>query len=287
MPKLIQTNETDVGLWLIPRDANGDTIGEVPYNDPLLAVRWRHVDSAGWNSIPLVSGGPTYFPGGWQYLGGGVHQLWLPDAAIHRGGSSLIELAYGANPPQFDTVDAVIPPPAGDGVIVAIPRMVATQLNPGQASFSMQQLVQRNATQVRLFRGTRWALVIEDVGEIDETSSIYFTLKAGELAGTPDTAAMVQIVQPISGGGASGLIRLDGVPAANAADGSIAYQSYTVNGIERQRVLIILEDRASAAIWPGSYNYDIKHVGTESPGTTVLDYGRLEVMAEVTNAVSG
>ena len=285
MPRILQTDATEIIQPVLPRDAAGQPIGAIAWNDPDLSVQWRSSASGSWQSITLAPGTVgVWSPGGWVHIGDGVHLLGIPAAAIVPGDSTLIRVAYGSHPPQFDSIDAVIAPPVdvGNGITLAIPRMVVAPLNPGVAAFSMERIASLNATQIRLFRGTQWALVIRDVGDIDPSNTLYFTLKDGDLAYTPDTGAIAQIALPL-GGGSGGLIRLNGSPAPNTSWGSLAYETYVDGGVEKKQVVIILDDTATAEIMPATYRYDVKSVGE---ATTVLDYGRLEVMAEATRATS-
>lgn len=112
MPRTIQSDTTEIIQPVLPRDAAGQPIGPIAWNDPDLSVQWRSSASGSWQSITLAPGTVgVWSPGGWVHIGDGVHLLGIPAAAIVPGDSTLVRVAYDPHPPQFDAIDAVVPPP--------------------------------------------------------------------------------------------------------------------------------------------------------------------------------
>ena len=109
MPRPVARNAASLILRLILRDAAGAPIVGVLHSNVLLVVRYRRPADTAWQTITLVAAtAGTFTASGWVGLGGGWYELGLPDAAIVAGQRTDIEITYDDNPPQADSIDAVI-----------------------------------------------------------------------------------------------------------------------------------------------------------------------------------
>lgn len=102
-------------------DDAGDPITAVAYNDASLEVAVRAQSAATWTVLTLVDGTlGSYLANSWKADpdGDGLHQLCLPNSVVVAGTATNIRVTYGANPPQYDTVEAVLINPASINVMV-------------------------------------------------------------------------------------------------------------------------------------------------------------------------
>lgn len=95
-------------------DDAGDPITAVAYNDASLEVAVRAQSAATWTVLTLVDGTlGSYLANSWKADpdGDGLHQLCLPNSVVVAGTATNIRVTYGANSPQYDTVEAVLVDP--------------------------------------------------------------------------------------------------------------------------------------------------------------------------------
>lgn len=106
---LIPRNASSLPLRVRLVDNDDDPLPNLAYDNADLVVRYRRPTDTAWQTIELVAGtAGTYTENGWVGIGGGWHELGLPDAAIVPGGRTDLEIVYAANPPQADAIDAVL-----------------------------------------------------------------------------------------------------------------------------------------------------------------------------------
>lgn len=153
-----------------------------------------------------------------------------------------------------------------DRVTVAVPRVIAESV-----AFSMGDVQQ--------YRGTQWAITLNDVGAFSSSTAIYFTLKSGDV---PDAESLLQVRLSLDASESSGLIVLNKAEAATPADASITYEDYTDGADTLKRIVLTVNGTASATIKTGTYDYDFKIVGDIDK---VLEQAKLRVQADVTRAV--
>lgn len=129
MPRTVSRSAINLILTLVPRDSAGEPLGAIAYDDEDLAIEWLSSDSSDWQAITLASGTVgEWVSGGWVHVGDGVHQLGLPNGAVSIGDRTVIRLTYGANPAQFDAIDAVIADVVDEAAAAAIAAAVASEL---------------------------------------------------------------------------------------------------------------------------------------------------------------
>jgi hypothetical protein len=276
-------DRTAASLNLIVRlaDVADAPVTGVAFNNGSLQVAWRSSESSAWQIVTLVAGTlGDYTENGWVEIGGGLYQFGLTDDAIVAGDRTTLRVVYASNPPQFDAIDAVVYPltPA-DRVVVAIPRLVSQSTLGG-----IPQLRRADEDQpgsLTFYRGTQWAMVLQDVGVLPAENEVYMTLKSGDLVTTLDTAAILQIKVDLTDETAT-LVRLNGAsPDSGLLDKfTMVYESYEDGGT-KHRVVITIEDDITSLMVPASYAYDLKSVGDPS---TLLDTGSIEVLPDTTRA---
>lgn len=155
---------------------------------------------------------------------------------------------------------------SGGTVVVTIPEIIAANV----ADESTEDLVR--------YRGTLWTITIEALAEIPD--KCYFTLKRG---GEPDARAAAQILKTDPADNANdGLKVLMGATAANAAQGSITYSSYSTTGGTRYRATASIAAVASVRFPVASYRFDFKDVATGQ----LLGEGTVNVIDPVTLATA-
>lgn len=282
MSRTVDRDATDLILTIRLADIADTPITGLAHNAAGLEVAWLNSASTAWTVVTLVAGTVgTFTERGWVAIGNGIYQFCLPNAAIAAGDRTMVRVTYGSNPPRYDSVDAVMYPltPA-DRVIVAVPRLVAQSTLGGIPQLRRVDVDQPG--ELTFYRGTQWAMVLEDVGVLPEANEVYMTLKSGDLATTLDTAAILQIKVDLTDDEIT-LVRLNGAaPDSGLLDKfDMVYESYDDDGTERWRVVITIEDEITALMIPGSYSYDLKSVGDPS---TLLDIGTIEVAADATRA---
>jgi hypothetical protein len=119
MPRLLDRTAENVILTLIVRDANGSPVPNLAFNAAGLAAHYRASAGTTWTAITLAAAtAGTWTEGGWVHLGDGVYQLGLPNDAIVPGDRTTIRLTYGANPKQYDSIDAVLSQSLRPSVVV-------------------------------------------------------------------------------------------------------------------------------------------------------------------------
>src|SRR5690606_28016224 len=95
-----------------------------------------------------------------------------------------------------------------------------------------QSLSTTSAAVVR-YRGTRWAVTINDVGNLVGVSKIYMTFKRRDEA---DANAVLQLLLSIPGAEGDGLQRLNGAVTTKSL-GSIEVQDYTEDDTAKKRII--------------------------------------------------
>lgn len=106
---LVSRTASSLNLRVRLVDNDDDPLPNIAYNNADLTVRYRRPTDTSWQTITLVAGTPgSWTANGWIGIGGGWHELGLPDAAIVPGGRTELEIVYAANRPQADAIDAVL-----------------------------------------------------------------------------------------------------------------------------------------------------------------------------------
>jgi hypothetical protein len=112
MPRPIARTASSVVLRFRLRDDDGNLLPSIAWNDSDLTVRYLRQSDTSWQTVTTVSkAAAVYVSGGWFNRGGGWYELGLPAAAIVPGERTDIEVTYGANQPQGDSIDAIIVSP--------------------------------------------------------------------------------------------------------------------------------------------------------------------------------
>lgn len=106
---LVRTNETNLMPAIAVRDNDRVLIPGILFGDVDLEVAYKLSSSAGWVVLTLVDGTiGTYLASSWKQIESGIYQVGLPDSAVEAGKETLLRVTYGANLPQYDTIEARI-----------------------------------------------------------------------------------------------------------------------------------------------------------------------------------
>lgn len=148
MPRLLPKTAVNVILRVKLLTDGGSPIVDLAHDAAGLIVRYRRQTDTTWQTITLVAGAAAvYGPSHWIGIGGGWHELGLPIAAIVAGQRTEIEIVFGSNQPQADSIDAVLG--LSDAEITAVADEVADQLRASADQFfSSDQLAQTREIRV-------------------------------------------------------------------------------------------------------------------------------------------
>lgn len=122
---LVPTNAASLITTVRLIDDAGDPITAVAYDDISLEVAVRAQSAATWTVLTLVDGTlGSYLASSWKADpdGDGLHQLCLPNSVVVAGTATNVRVTYGANAPQYDTIEARLPINGGtisEAVVVA------------------------------------------------------------------------------------------------------------------------------------------------------------------------
>ena len=189
MPRNVASDATSVLLTLIPRDASGAPIPDIAHDDEDLAVHWRSSVSDDWVSIDLIAGTEgEWVSRGWVHIGEGVYQLSLPNAAVVAGDRTTIRLTYGTEPPQYDSIDAVIPAIDNDAIaaLVIAGFSASSVLLSELGRFATQSEINiRQGDDYLAAKGTAYEKTITLAGYDFNAAGLTVRFGAGTTPGTP------------------------------------------------------------------------------------------------------
>lgn len=192
---LVSRTASSLNLRVRLVDNDDDPLPNIAYNNADLTVRYRRPTDTSWQTITLVAGTPgSWTANGWIGIGGGWHELGLPDAAIVPGGRTELEIVYAANRPQADAIDAVLG--LADDEAETIAESVAEQV---LDAFAASQLLLTDlgrfvtASEINLrqgddylaSKGTAWEKTITLAGYDFTTVGLTVRFGAGNIAGQP------------------------------------------------------------------------------------------------------
>ncbi len=136
---LVSRTAASLNLRIHLRDDDDDPLPNIAFNNADLVVRYRRPTDTAWQTITLVAGtAGSYTERGWIGIGGGWHELGLPDAAIVPGERTDLEVTYATNKPQADAVDAVL------GLSTAETTAIATAVGNNIRTASYTLLINRD-----------------------------------------------------------------------------------------------------------------------------------------------
>lgn len=138
---LFAANSTSLIQRVLLTDDNGDPITGVAFDSGSLALSYNLQAVGAWVTPTLVDGTlGVYLANSWKEIGGGIYQWCPPNAVVAANTSTLVRAVYGANDPQYDTIEARLPAVSAAG---------AVELDSGAtgdtSSFSGSALAQINA----------------------------------------------------------------------------------------------------------------------------------------------
>lgn len=117
---LFATNASSLIQTVLLIDSNSDPITGVAHNDADLAVSYKLQTSGSWVTPSLVDGTlGTYLANSWKEIGAGIYQWCPPNAVIVANTNTLVRVVYGANAPQYDTIEARLPDVSATGIVTA------------------------------------------------------------------------------------------------------------------------------------------------------------------------
>lgn len=107
---LFSTNSASLIQRVLLIDDAGDPITGVAFNSGSLAISYNLQTVGAWVTPVLVDGTlGTYLENSWKEIGGGVYQWCPPNAVVVANTNTLVRAVYGANDPQYDTIEARLP----------------------------------------------------------------------------------------------------------------------------------------------------------------------------------
>jgi len=122
---LFPTDSTSLILRLELLDNSSRAITNVPFDDADLAISYLLESGTDWVTPALVAGTiGTYIENSWVEIGQGIFQWCPPSAAVVAGTKTLVRAVYGANDPQFDSIEAVLGTSQGTGSVTVVRSIV-------------------------------------------------------------------------------------------------------------------------------------------------------------------
>lgn len=162
---LFETTKQNLILRVHLLDDNDLPITGVLYSSGSLQISYLLESSGAWVSPALVDGVlGSYNANSWKEVGNGVYQYCPPNGALVTGTTTLLRVTYGANRPQYDTLE---------------PRLIQMAASTGVGGVAVLQLTP--ATIV----GFPVTMNIGDTYSVAMSSSIQVFIRNG--AGTPLT----------------------------------------------------------------------------------------------------
>lgn len=115
---LFAANSTSLIQRVLLKDSNDDPITAVAFDDADLEISYNLQTAGTWVTPELVDGTlGTYLANSWTEIGGGVYQWCPPNSVVAANTSTLIRAVYGANDPQYDTIEARLPAVSSAGAV--------------------------------------------------------------------------------------------------------------------------------------------------------------------------
>lgn len=107
----VDRNASSVLLAARIVDGNNDPIDAIAFNDVSFTVQYLLPGGSSWQSLTLVDGTlGTWIARSWKAFPAtqdGTYQFGVPDNWIVAGKSTAVRFKYGANPWQYDAIEAV------------------------------------------------------------------------------------------------------------------------------------------------------------------------------------
>jgi hypothetical protein len=252
MARLIQRTAQNLILRVKLLTDAGSPLVDVEFDDEDLVVRYLRAADTAWQTVTLTEGeAATYESASWIGIGGGWHELSLPNAAIVAGTRTEIEIEYAENEPQADAIDAVLG--LSDDEVEAIATELADKLRAtAEQLFGGSQFTQAGEIRVRqrddysASDGRAFDINYTKAG-VDFTSATVVA-GAGSQPGVPQITPTVTLVNKTVG---SVTIRLEFTTSQlNVAAGRYNWDAHIVLSSRRNTVVggvIVVEPKYADA----------------------------------------
>lgn len=103
---------------MLLKDSSDDPITGVAFDDASLSLSYNLQTVGTWVTPTLVDGTlGTYLANSWKEIGGGIYQWCPPNAVVVANTNTLVRAVYGANDPQYDTIEARLPAVSSAGAV--------------------------------------------------------------------------------------------------------------------------------------------------------------------------